>query len=45
MIMAAILNPHFSYFYLHMNAQFSKGVAVFTESFGVRGDFREPGCI
>lgn len=41
-MMAVILNPHFSYFYLHMNTQFSKAVAVFIESFGVGGDFREP---
>lgn len=45
MIMAVILNPHFSYFFLHMNAQFSKAVLVFIASFGVGGDFREPGCI
>lgn len=45
MIIAVILNPHFSNFYLHMNAQFSKAIAVFIESFGVGGDFREPGCI
>ena len=45
MIMAVILNPHFSYFYLHMNAQFSKAAAAFIESFGVGGDFREPDCI
>lgn len=44
MIKAVILNPHFSYFYLHMNAQFLKAAAVFFGFFCVGGDFRKIGC-